>query len=447
MKKEKRIPTILGLFLLLGSILSGVVLSNQKTSFKSSASGDCNPINPQVTNITNTSFNVSFITTANCLSNINIDNKTISDLRFINTGRKESATKVHYFEVNNLKEDTNYQFSLINNGQKFESQNYKGQTARKPSNSVPTSNLAWGRVFTPDLKPATDAIVYLNTVGASPLSAVVTSKGYWNISLATSFNEAKNNWFTPSSAQNEDFIVLSTESDATQITGNTSNNNPVPDIILGKNEFSPKPVTDYGNEQSGYLNSVPSFTNSDKSLTISNPKENEAIFTLKPDFFGSAPVSATLDIQVESENVIKDQVKSQPDGSWNWSPPKSLVPGEHTITITALNPKTNILEKITRKFIVVAADNSKPAFSASQSAKITTIPTPTITMVPTIIPTTAPTLVPTLKATPTIEEEIPTLKPTKISTASSMPATGVGFPTFILIGFSAILLVISYFVL
>lgn len=444
MKKEKRIPTILGLILLFGSVISGVILTNQKTNFNSNASGDCNPINPQITNITNTSFNVSFATSVDCLSNINVDNRTISDIRFVNTDQKEIESKIHYFEVNNLKENTNYQFSFINNGKNFENQNYKTQTAQKPSNSIPTSNLAWGRVFTSDLKPASDSIIYLNTSGSSPLSALVTSKGYWNISLATSFNDTKNNWFTPPANQDEYFIVISTDNQTTQITGNTSNNNPVPDIIIGQNQFSPKPVTNYGTEQSGYLNSVTPPLTSDKNLTINNPKENEPLFTLKPDFFGSAPTSVTINIQVESANVIKDQTTSQTDGSWHWSPPQDLVPGEHTITITALNPKTNILETISRKFIVIASDNNNPAFSASQSGSLNN-PTSVPILIPTITPTSTPTIVPTLIPTLTpIDTIVPTNKPT---TSSALPKSGGSLPTFILVTLSTVLVVASYLVL
>jgi len=441
MRKERKIPTILGLVILLGSIFSGVFLTNRTTSFNSKASSDCNPINPQITNITNNSFNVSFTTSADCLSIINVDNRTISDIRFVNTDTKETATKIHYFEINNLKDNTDYQFYFINNGSKFENQNYKTQTAQKPTNSIPTSNLAWGRVFTSDLKPASDSIVYLNTSGAAPLSAFVTSKGYWNISLATSFNDAKNNWFTPPGNQDEYFIVISKDNQTTQITGNTSNNNPVPDIIIGQNKFSQQPVTSYGTEQSGYLNSVTPVV-SNKSLTIVNPKENEAVFALKPDFFGVAPPSTTVNIQMDSIN-IKDKTTSKSDGSWHWSPPNNLSLGENSITATAINPKTSLLETVTRKFIIVN-NNNGPAFSASQSGELIT---------PTLAPTLEPTLAapePTLEPTPTVVvTKAPTavITKTKTSTDSSLLKTGGTLPTVILVSLSTLLVIASFLVL
>jgi hypothetical protein len=49
MKKEKRIPTIIGLILLLITLYFGINLVNQRTNTSSRASGSCEPINPQVT--------------------------------------------------------------------------------------------------------------------------------------------------------------------------------------------------------------------------------------------------------------------------------------------------------------------------------------------------------------------------------------------------------------
>ncbi len=474
MKKEKRIPTILGIILLFGSIIGGVVLSSQKMNIGSKAGGDCVPINPQITNITNNSFNVSFTTTNDCLSTINVDNRSISDLRFINTDRKETASKIHYFEVNNLKENSTYTFSFINNGTYYTHNNYKAQTAQKPATQIPTSNLAWGRVFTPDLKPATEAILYLNTQGASPLSAFITSKGHWNISLAISFNDSKNDWFTPPNNQIEDIVVIAPDNQITQITSNTSRNNPVPDIILGQNQFSETPVADY---TTGELNQIgltsPSLI--DKNLTIDNPKENEPVFTLRPDFFGQGPANTLINIQINSSTPIKSQTTTLNDGTWHWSPLQDLTPGSQTVTVSSVNRKTNSTDTVIRNFTIISPDNGVGmAFSASSSAKIQSIaptqtPTPTLipsptskpgnitaktTNTPTPTPTKKPTAAPTLTPTPTVRipTTIPTLKPTvarttNSSTTSAMPTSGVSTPTAILVSLSLIFIIAACFIL
>jgi hypothetical protein len=417
MKKEKRIPTILGLILLIGGVIAGVSLSGERTNTRSKASGDCTPINPQVTNVTNQSIDVSFTTNAQCLANIVVDNRTVTDFRYVDTGVKESSNRTHYFSVNNLKENSEYNFTIISGGDSYNHPNYKVTTGKRPNTSIPTSNLAWGRVFNPDLSSAEGSVVYLNIPGASPLSAIVTSNGNWNISLANSFNEEKNNWFPLPSNQSEDFIIISNDGQATQITGNTSRNNPVPDIIIGQNRFSELPVT--GND-TGFIDNVPS-TNPEKTLTVSNPQERETIFTSRPDFFGSAPVNSKLTVKIEDIEDFSSEISSETDGTWHWSPIKDIPLGEHTFVINPSNSPSNLIR---RKFTVVSQDNVGMAFTASQSAVL-------------------PTSTPTLKPSPT-KAEPTAVRVSKPSTESGVPKTGVMLPTFLLMTLSGIFFLIAY---
>lgn len=421
MNKEKRIPTILGLILLIGGIFAGVAFNNQELFLGSKASGDCKPINPQITNITHNSFDASFITTDTCLSNIVLGGKNIADIRFVNTNTEPTPSKIHYFQINNLDAETSYSFYFLNNGETFNSSLYQTKTARKPTVQIPSSNLAWGRVLNSDSKPAVDSIVYLNIPGASPLSSFVTSNGNWNISLAISFNDAKDDWFVSPKNIEEDVIVISQDGQATQITGNTSHNNPFPDIIIGRNSFSLVPANPESDSISN-LNSV-SQVSTNKNLEIKNPSEGESISTLKPDFFGTGPINSKIIIKIESTQSINDETTTQNDGSWHWSPPQNLTPGEHTITATAQNQTTGLVESVSRKFIVLASDNNNLAFSSSSSANLVT---PTIILPsPTIISTPTPTVV---EISPT---STPVVRAAKPSTSSGMPVAGGSLPTVI----------------
>ena len=408
MKKEKRIPTILGLLFLIGAVFGGIFLTNQNTNPVSKASGTCDPVNPQVTNITYSSANISFTTSSECLSNVSVNNKNFENIKL--------KSKIHYFEITGLKENNSYQFVIISDGKNYNSDSFNFQTATKPNKTIPSSNLAWGRVFTPEGQSASDAIVYLNIPGSSPLSALVTTSGNWNISLSTSFNESLTDWFTPPNNVEENLVVLSPNYDQTQIVSNTSRNNPVPDITLGQNNFSSPQNLESSSES---LIKIETDLTTQQPLTITNPSDNETISSPKPDFFGTAPAKTKLSVKVESDPVYTDTVTVNDDGSWNWSPPANLAPGEHTITVTTTDNKT-----ISRKFIVLAAESSQPAFSASSSATITTTPTPT--------PTTKKlTPSPTIKITntPTTTQ----VKTTNPSTASGVPKTGTTLPTLILI--------------
>ena len=441
MFKEKKIPTILGLLLLFGGVVVGVFLTNQQTGFVSKASSSCQPKNPQITNITNTSASISFVTESFCLSSLSINNQTIENKAFISIDQK---SKIHYFDVNNLTAATNYIFSLIIDGKTYEEPSYTFDTADNPSGPIPSSNLAWGRVFTPELKAANKVIVFLNIPGSAPLSAIVTSSGNWNVSLANSFNESKTGRFITTANNTEEIIVIDQDSQATQITGNTSNNNPLPDIILGQNQFSAATVIYDTETDTGSLSSITPALES-KDLDILNPKESEFISTQKPDFFGTSPGNSTIKIEIHSATVYNGEVVSNSDGSWNWSPPSDLEPGEHTITATTI---VNGVEKIiTRKFTVLATDSSL-AYTASSSATTST-PTPTSTPTTAVsTPTTAvslPISTPTVSISTTLAISTPTITTSTPSTSSGIPKTGSLFPTIMLLLISSSFVAFSFF--
>lgn len=415
MFKEKKIPSILGLIILIGGVFVGVVLNNNGTNVVSKASGDCVPKNQQITNITDNSVSISFITESECLSNLSVNNQIIENNAVVNDTKK---SKIHYFDVSNLEDNKEYKYTIISDGKNYNESLYQFKTAQKPESPIPSSNLAWGRVFTPDLKAASKVIVFINISGASPLSALVTSSGNWNISLVNSFDESLTNRFTPDKNTAEEIIVVDNEKNTTQISSNTSQNNPTPDIILGKNQFLPSPVNFDAESNVGSLPSIDPIPKT-KELDILNPKDKESLSTKKPDFFGTGPANSKIKIKVESPVAYTGEVNTKDDGSWNWSPPKNLTPGEHTITATVI--EDGIEKVISRKFTVLAAD-SPLSYSASPSA---TTPTPTPTIIPTAIPTVKPTSIPTAVPTSTVYT-------TKPSTSSGVPVTGNLIPTILL---------------
>lgn len=422
MKKEKHFPTIIGLILLVSTIFFSVYLSNRNTNPVTKASGSCDPINPQVTNITHKSASISFTTSSDCLSNISINGITYLSLK--------PKGQIHYFEINNLEEYKSYSYTIISDGKNFNSESNIFETAKKPTKEIINSNLAWGKILTPENNPATNAIIYLNIPGASPLSALVNSSGNWNISLATSFNKPPTDWFSVPNNIEEDIVVISPGYNPTQIVSNTSRNNPVPDIILGQNNFVLPQTTSNISKDNLLENDYSLKTN--KQLDISNPKDNETLFTVRPDFFGTASPDSKIKITIESPVIINDETNVNNDGTWNWSPSKDLTPGEHTITVT--DEDNNIISK---KFIVLAAESSNLSFSASSSSTVKT-PTPSKYITPTKTPTLKITSTPTkiVTKTPTImPSKIPVINP---STASGIPKTGFMIPTFLLIFFSFI---------
>lgn len=438
MKKDIKIPTILGIVLLVISLVAGIYLTGQKTSLFTKASSTCIPAQILTTNITDNSFVVAFSTDSDCLASLVINNLSLQDSRSSKTDGTLLPSKTHYFEISNLSQNTDYQFSLISDGETHTSPDYRVKTSSKPKSAIPNANLAWGKVLTPDKQPASGSIVLLQIEGATLLSSLVTSSGNWNISLASSFNENKDDWFTPPENKSEEIIVLSEDGTVTQIAGNTSNNNPVPDIIVGQNQLVSNFVAP--SAQTSSLQSV-SPVQSQPTLYISSPKEGESVASSRPQFFGTGPINSKITLVVDSAPTFSESINTDALGAWKWSPDQDLSPGQHTVSISSVDTDTGMANTISHQFTVLAADNNSLSFTASGSGNLVTptsvptlLPSPTTTVVPTLIPTAIPTIVPT---------GIPTVSTPQPSTDSGMPVSGSVTMTLIIICLSVTLFVAS----
>ena len=102
MRKEIKIPSIIGLIFLIVTIFGGVFLSTRTTTIGSKASGDCTPVSPQVTNITQNSADLSFITTSACSASIQIGDKVYFDIKSQNNYNSEKSI-IHYFQAKNIQ--------------------------------------------------------------------------------------------------------------------------------------------------------------------------------------------------------------------------------------------------------------------------------------------------------------------------------------------------------
>lgn len=397
--KNPKIPTIVGTILLLIILYFGVWLSTRVTNTGSKASGDCNPTSLQVTNLTNKSVDISFLTSASCASTLNINSKTIANFK--------SKSTTHYFRVDGLSASTQYQYSFVIDGNSLSKSEYSFKTAPLPSGNLSTANLAWGKIKLASGQPSVDTIIYLNIAGAWPLSALTDSNGQWHISMSNSFADDKNSLFIPPANGSEDIIIYSTDGQLTQVENSLAKNDPVPDIIIGvgfdTSNFGTGPGTSI--TPTIVVATPTSFSvGIGGLLSIDSPKEGESITALKPDIFGSGKSNSVVNLSIDSDIVGKTTSKT--DGTWHWSPDKNLSLGKHILTVTL---GTELLQ---RNFTIVTPNSSTSplSFSATPSA--------------TIVPTFSPTIIPTL---------VPTVRTSKPSTKTGIPVTGNTSPLYLLL--------------
>ncbi len=426
---NKKIPTILGILVITISVGVTTFLVNQSTLFKSNASLSDQPKDVRITNITDTSFTVSYSTDAqvsgslNYGKDINLGQSALDD-RDEQSGNLANYN-IHNITVHLLSQQTQYFFtitsaqdSFLNNGEPFT------VTTGPALSNPPTQTPMTGKIILPDGSAASEAIIYVTMDKAQVISTLTKTDGSYILplnSLRTNDNAA---YYTLSSSTNLKILVTG---DGLSSNASLSFNqiNPVPTITLSKDyDFSAgeSPTT-----APTSLESFPSFESTPSAKTspdILTPKENQSFNDQQPLFKGTGLPDQKVTIVIHSDAPIQTTVTTDPQGNWNYRPTTPLAPGNHTIAITTKN-SAGILQTITQSFTVYAA--------GSQFTQAVT-PTPSVSpsVSPTIAPTVKPslTLTPTLTPTPTLANATPTIAQTTkggataVPTATLLPATG-----------------------
>ena len=298
--KNKKIPTILGILILVIGIAAGVFLVQSRQLFRLRASPEINPKDIRITNISDSAFSVSWTT----------DKETQG---FVIWGENESlldktaatninySSNTHYINIYGLNPETTYFFRINSDGKEFDNNNipWKVATGNKIT-TPPESIVVSGSILTSSGTPAKNAIVYAQISGNSMLSTLTSENGNWLIPI--------------SSARTQDlksYVQIDKTSSVVDITIHAGplgvsfaqiypeSANPVPEITLGQvydfknlvpNQDTQIPDAEIGlpedsTKSSGF--SVPSeSTESDTDVTLNSLNEGEVISTNEPEFFG-----------------------------------------------------------------------------------------------------------------------------------------------------------------
>lgn len=444
----KKIPTLLGVFVVFVSILAGLFFINKARKLNSLASSETSPRLVKITNIDSASFVVSWITDTETIGvvsygesqSLGMTKKDIRDEEKINS----SEHKTHFILVDNLKPDTRYFFKIISSGKAYGSGGSLFEITTGPQKVAIDNDISQGAIYQEGGSPAAGAIVYLSLANTLTQAAITDSSGRWVIPLSTARTLDRQNYANYDREAQIEEIFVQGEGQTASATLSTGNDNPVPDIILGQNydflaQLPERPtatptqirVNDNFNPSTGF-----SDINEGAELTILFPTEDENIHSQIPEFLGTGPKDKKIEILVESDEEIIGGTKIGTNGKWNWATTTPLSPGEHQITVSYTDEK-GFINKVVRKFTVLAADQSDlPSFTATGSGGLaTSTPKPSPTPTPRLSPTpTAKTVSPT--AIPTSIYPSPT--PTGISLLPSPttppPTSGTTLPTKIFVG-------------
>ena len=411
--KKISIPLLLGMLLLVAGVSVGVFLMRSSTSFLPRATPEFAPKNLTVTNITENSFTISWVSEQKGVGYIQYGegaatlDETATDDRDSLTGSRGSFA-THHVTVRSLSPEKAYFFKVASggNGQFYDN---NGQPYQVPTAPVlgtpPPADTAYGEILTSAATPAVGSLVYIGLPDGNRLSTLVREGGQWALSLSTARSTSLQTYLSYDPATTiYDVLVVGDATSQSRVVTTTGGDQPLPSITLGQDyDFSSQTtsvepgsasesalLTETATESatprttSGFsLEPLGEVAEATEELTILNPAiEKEGVNTDQPEFHGTAPAGTVLTIEVHSETPISDTVTVADNNTWAWTPPTNLAVGDHTVTVSFTDEK-GILQTMTRSFTVFAADtNDEPSFVSTPSATPKVTPKPTSTPPP-----------------------------------------------------------------
>ncbi len=449
-KKEIRLPTILGLVVAIAGLVTGVVLLRLQLKTAALAAAEETPNKVAVSNISDSSFTVSWSTERAAPGFVQYSEKATDPDLVVSDERDQLNGAVgsyltHFVTIKGLKPSTEYVFRLGSGKHLYDQGNglYTVTTGAQLANPPP-ADVAYGQVMTQSGDPGDGAVVYLQIPGASLQSALVKSSGSYVVPLSTIRTNDLSKFITYDKEKTAiNVSVMRGPLEDTLVTTSTATHAPIPDIILGKGGRLEQSGSNVDTSVSKFSNNIlgPAIEASGGAiLTILTPKFGEEVNSARPEIIGQAPANTEVTVEVHSTQVVTGTTKSDQNGKFTFSVPSDLSAGEHSVTISSV--VDGVVKKVTRNFVVLAAGESfNPAFSSSPSAtlaptiKPTATPKPSPTRQPSPTPTRGPSPLPTptgVRPSPTVVVATPS--PTPKPVVIEMPASGNDEPTVLVLG-------------
>lgn len=481
---QKRIPTFLGLGFLVIALIIGVIFMGQGGGvFAPRATPETTPKNVKVTNVTDTTFTVSFLTDSVTTGFVKYGTEEGKlTLRSSDDRDQLSGTiseySLHHITVRNLTPGTNYFYVIGTNGGSLFDNNgetFSIQTAKR-AGAPSAAKTIYGSVTSESTAPAAGAVVYIKVDGAGDMSALVTNAGGWAVPLS--------NARTPDGAAyavigNETPLNISVQGPKITQTAQGSltvaEAQPVPTITFGRGlaqapmtdeeepEMTPTPTPTPSPTPSPTPTPTPTpvpsaspvasdsasqsllagATDASGSATASGSAEvvvvdlqeteKPVVTTSQPTITGKAPSNVKIKIEVHSENQVETEVTSDINGDFEVDLAElgaNLEPGEHTVTYTYTDPVTGKDVTTTKTFTVAP----KGGAVLAQASTPTPSPTPFGSSNPYPIggATTSASASPSASPT-TASGSAASTRSGQVSTSSGMPVSGAIGTTLALI--------------
>jgi hypothetical protein len=370
MKKTLKLPTIIGIFILILGIVSGVFLINSNQTFKIGADVDVVPNDIKVTNITDSQATITWVTAKESSGFVKwgTSQGSLSKVALNETNEK---SLVHSINILGIEAGKQVFFKINSGGKDFDNNGtpWLFNTLGSPivSGNLPVAS---GTILNETNSTPAKALVYI-TINGKTVSSLTSSQGNFVIPLAQYLENV-------SETQIAEINAVSELNNSTSAVAKVSLLKAIPVMVIGKTyDFRNIETTDNQNLPQSSLSVPEAIEKSSRfeitkspsqtqetTVTVESIEDGEIITTTDPEFFGTGPKNLDLEVTIESE-LQSATVSTNSQGKWIWSPPNNLEPGEHKLTLKWTDT-AGIVRTITRSFIVQAAEG--PAFVSTPSA-------------------------------------------------------------------------------
>lgn len=248
-----KIPTLLGLTIIVAGISAGVFLVAKDQVFFASAIPNLAPQNITLSNITDSAVTISWQTAQPTISFVSFTVKGSPPQTALDDADnlKPQTHTLHYTTIKNLQPETQYSFKIVSGKSSTGEQSFK--TARSALSQNGFGPIR-GTVFD-GTTPLENGVAYLSIAGAVVQSSKVTSLGNFIIPISLMRKDDLSDIFQISASEEAKLTIISDQGTATALIKIKPEGQELPPILLGQNvdltttpAASPKPSSEQLNK-------------------------------------------------------------------------------------------------------------------------------------------------------------------------------------------------------
>ncbi len=238
MRNQIRIPTLLGLGILLTGLTIGVLLVVQQQTLTTKASGANTPQNISIANIESTAATITWQTDSPVTGFVQAGPQPALGLTFKDDRDQQDLDlrQIHFVTLRNLSPNTSYYFKIVSGGVSFPEKDPLTLTTSPELPSQPMSPVI-GSILDVTGHPVNEALIILDIDGAQKLATYTKTASSFIIPLATLKTNDLNTPFTitEKTPQNASLTIsIPGQTTTVRLTLPTQTTT-LPTITIGKN--------------------------------------------------------------------------------------------------------------------------------------------------------------------------------------------------------------------